>query len=282
MLGRALHARLDGVPVDGGLLVEGARHGAVVRRRRRTAAVVAATAAVLLVPGGVIAANGVRDDADQVAAASGEVLLRADDAGPRATAPAPTASTAPSTAPSTGSPMAAGPGSIPSPLLDASALPVPMVLGYSLPTVNVPIVPGQVCNLGLPGLTPMDGQVESWSEDESNRVDQQSLRVVVTRWGPGESVDAFAEAAQDAGACRFQDEGDLTAWQPGVGQEGLQRARSAEGLDYGAALLRTGDLLVGVELAGVAGAPGLLAGSAIVAETVARRLTAEGAVGAER
>lgn len=312
-LGRALHARLDGSPVDSGLLLEGARQGAVDRRRRRRAALVVGAAAALLVPVGVMTAQGLQGDRGPVTAGAGDVLLREDDRGaepggtpsggpsgtasddplpggsePTAPASGPTGATGgtleePTTASGpTGSVLGAMPGSIPSPLLEPEDLPVPMVLELSIATVKLPTLPGQACNEDRPGLEPFDGQIESWAEDFGNSRDQQSVNVSVTRWAPGDAAMAFDEVEQDTGRCRFQDEGDVLSWQPSTGQEGLQRNREYEGLDFAAALLRSGDLLVGVELVGADGTEGLQEGSADVAESVALRLEAAGAVGPER
>ena len=178
--------------------------------------------------------------------------------------------------------LGAGPGSFPSPLVEPEDLPAPMVLQFSIATVKLPSLPGQACNEDLPGLVPFDGQVESWAEDLGNSLDQQSVDVSVTRWAPGESVRAFDEVEQDTGRCRFQDEGDVLQWLPSTGQEGLQRNREYEGLDFSASLLRTGDLLVGVEIVGADGTEGLQEGSAALAEAVAVRLDEAGAVGPER
>jgi hypothetical protein len=156
-----------------------------------------------------------------------------------------------------------------------------MEFEFSMTTAKIPSLPGQVCNEGRPGLAPVDGQTESWAEEGDSR-DQQSVSVSVTRWAPGESAPAFDEVEQDTGRCRFQDEGEVLAWRPTNGQEGLQRNREYEGLDFSASLLRTGDLLVGVELVGPDGTEALQEGSAAVAEAVALRLDDAGAVGPER
>ncbi len=313
LLGLALHARLDGTAVDEGSLLEGARQGAKTRRRRRRAALVVAAAAVLLVPAGVIAAQGMQRDVGSVTADAGDVLLREGDhqpqpGGTQSDEPQATASddplrpgSEPSSAasgatgptggagaeePTTptgqdGSLLTAGPGSIPAPLVEPEDLPVPMELEFSMTTAKIPSLPGQVCNENRPGLAPFDGQTESWAE-EGDSPDQQSVSVSVTRWAPGESALAFDEVQQDTGRCRFQDEGEVVTWHPSHGQEGLQRSREYQGLDFSASLLRTGDLLVGVELVGPDGTEDLQEGSADVAEAVALRLDEAGAVGPER
>ncbi len=273
-LTRALHQGLDEADVDPDL-VPGARVRARRLRRRRSAGVAAVVALTVGLPLGAT----VLRDPTSVPAAPAALVTTAErpQPTPTRTEPSTTAAPPPATAPvvdleglgpnrsAWDIPLAA--------LTQREDLPVPLV-PYDLfePTYrNVPVVMGQECG-ELPGLQPAAAAMSTWLEDPSGPRSQLTVTTQITGFSRGDGPQAFAEALQDEGRCRWSGQGATSTFSPAVGDQGLIRTRDDGADPESAAVLRVGDLLVGVQAYGTSAGVDNTALARSAAEKVAQRV----------
>lgn len=281
---RRLHAVLDeglrADQVDVVTLLEGARVGARRVRRRRRAVAGAVMVVAVAVP---VGAAGVwtwqeRDDDRVGVAASGpdaqtSVTLTPDPTQtPDPTRPAPPA---PEVDPSSLAPQEVA-YEVP---LDALAAPADaprdvQTLFDPSQERDVPVVYGQVCDPLHPGTTPIAGALSMLAEDNSNRLDQLQISTNVTGFSRGQGEAAFGEALDDTGRCRWIDEATASSYTDASGRPGFTRTppRGDEPVPRAQTVVQAGDVLVGVEVADVAGGVDVAALSKSLASLVADRL----------
>lgn len=275
-LAAALHQGLDGAGVDPARLVHMARVRSRRLRRRRSAGMAACVALALVLPlGAALLQDPTSAPAAPAALASTAklpqpLLSRAET--PTTAAPPP--ATAPVVDPeglepnrsSWDIPLAA--------LTRQEDLPVPLVADDMFePTYrDVPVVMGQECSGELPGLEPAAAAASTWLENPSGPRAQLTVSTQVTGFSRGDGPQAFTEALQDLGRCRWSGNGTISTFSPGVGQQGLSRTRDDGADRESAALLLVGDLLVGVQVYGTSADVDNAALSRSAAEKVAQRL----------
>ncbi|WP_432497445.1 hypothetical protein [Kineococcus auxinigenes] len=249
--------------VDESALTTGTRTRIRIRHRRRRAtwavATLAALAAVPLtvqvLPDGAVRTR-------PAASPTASPTQRSTGAPPTLAAPTPAASTPAVTTPAVTTPAVpstplpttapADPGAVAYAVPDlpglVAALPAGQVLLLDLGQyAKNPTVAGQRC-----GETPLDppqiaGRQWGWAQEDSNRLDQTSVEVVVTGWAPGTGPEAFAHlVANDSPTCGFSE--DLTRTTvdvPGADETWAARWES-NGTPVTAGAARVGDLVVGV------------------------------------
>jgi hypothetical protein len=161
-------------------------------------------------------------------------------------------------------------------LVPDAVLPTADDLGFGRELVNdlgqyadVPVVQGQECNQGLPGLVPDGGRTASYFDPGDPGAG--SVDVTVTVFAAGTGPAALTEAATDAGRCRWVDQ--VTS--PGGPWDDPTRF-VVQGEDvFGAPVLRavarSGDVLVGVEVVDVRGADQAQADAQRLADLVRER-----------
>ncbi len=113
-----------------------------------------------------------------------------------------------------------------------------------------PTVPGQSCN--GPSSAAVAGRQWMWAEEDSNRLDQTSVSLVVTGWPTGTGPAAFADVRQDDGPCSWLDdvpvEVDVHVPSGDEDWAGVRASPTGDGSEVLLGAARTGDLVVGVEV----------------------------------
>jgi len=66
-----------------------------------------------------------------------------------------------------------------------------------------PTVMGQACGSPTDPDESVAGRAWMWAEEESNRLDQYSVDLVLTGWAPGASAREMERVAENTGDCRF-------------------------------------------------------------------------------
>jgi hypothetical protein len=207
------------------------------RRRRRQVATASGAAAAVLVAGGLTWTLRPGPDTAQVAQ-------------PPATSTTTTA--APPAAVVT-------PPPVDRTLVPDEVLPTAEDVGFGRELVNdlgqyadVPVVDGQECNQGLPGLAPDGGRAAGYFDPADPGAG--SVDVTVTVFAAGTGPDAFTEAITDTGRCRWVD--DVTSrsapWDDAA--RFVVQGEDVFGAPVLRAVARSGDVLVGVEVVDVRGA----------------------------
>ena len=83
-------------------------------------------------------------------------------------------------------------------------LPVTMVELYDSGQYRgQPTVMGQACGSPTDPDESVAGRAWMWAEEESNRLDQYSVDLVLTGWAPGASAREMERVAENTGDCRF-------------------------------------------------------------------------------
>lgn len=137
---------------------------------------------------------------------------------------------------------------------------------------DVAVVSGQQCNLGLPGLAPVGGRSVSYFDESSSAAG--SVELAVTVFAAGEGGQALGELADDTGRCRWVDQVVPTGdgW---VSPERLAvRGEDVFGAPVVRAVVRSGDVLVGVQVVDGRGAEQAQADAQRLADLVAERARA--------
>lgn len=137
---------------------------------------------------------------------------------------------------------------------------------------DVAVVSGQQCNLGLPGLAPVGGRSVSYFDETSSAAG--SVDLAVTVFAPGEGGQALGVLADDTGRCRWVDQVAPTGdgW---VSPERLAvRGEDVFGAPVVRAVVRSGDVLVGVQVVDGRGAEQAQADAQRLADLVAERVRA--------
>lgn len=262
-LGAALEHGLD-EPVEVTGLLAGARTGARrIRRRRRAGVAVLAVLAAAAVPSG-LDALGPHEQAAQVASApttpEPEVLATPSTPTNATTPPTPEPSVVAKPPVRSGDDPAAGTATpwstdvaydIPdSVAFAADELPASLELHLDLGQYSrLPTVMGQSCqDPSIGGAEPVAGRAWSWSQGASDSLHEVTVDLVVTGWREGTGPEAFTAMVEDTGSCRWmepqhaQPPGELTA----AGDDAWVAEASSNGLAWGRAAVRQGDVLVGV------------------------------------
>lgn len=282
-LSSALRTGLAAAEVDLGPVVHGARIRAQRTRRRRVAAVGVAAALAIAVPVGAVGWATIGADDDRPSVVDGAAQpdpTQPTEAEPTEAEPTePVGPAAPEVDTSTLGPTQNAYAIPEQVLLRPEDLPVPVVELGRLTSRNAVVVPGQACG-GAPGLEPAAGLSQQVAEENSNDFGQLAVSVQVTGWSRGVGDAAFAEVQDDSGRCRWLDPVDQSVGSAASGRQELTLTRANGGLRFWVALVQVEDLLVAVEVAGpVDGGPDRAELTRGLAQTVADRLVAAGAVG---
>lgn len=236
------------------------------RRRRRQAVVAGGAVAAVLVAGGLTWSLGPGPDAGGVAAP-----------------PSPSASAEPSAVVTQVQPPA------PTSAVDVDRTVVPDEVGLDVSElretyaqnldltqqgeVHTPPVSGQMCNQGLPGLSSVGGRMWSFSDPASETAGSVSVNVTV--FGPGLGGEAVQEVRGDTGQCRWLGGRDRSTqpWAAG-GDRVLHEDTEVFGMARYQAVVRSGDVLVGVDVIDERGAEQAQADAQRLADLVAERARA--------
>ena len=260
LLGGALSEDVER-PVDTARLTAGARRGARrIRRRRGAGVAVLAVLALASVPAGqqLLETPPASMDVASTPAPSTEpeILLRTaepDDAGTLQTeSPATPEPARPSDPSSADEPVQlislAAPEEVPDDaVLPAEAFDRPLDLLNDLGNYpKVPTVAGQEC--GDSGPFPTTGRSWMWAEENSNRLDQLQVDVVVTGWAGGGGTAAIQEVASNEGGCRFTDPVTPRTSVAEIGDGRWAGTQTVNGLDKGFAVTQLGDVLIAVSV----------------------------------
>ncbi|MCI2237003.1 hypothetical protein MO973_41145 [Paenibacillus sp. TRM 82003] len=239
-----------------------------LHRRRRVTWAVATLAALAAVPLTVQALpDGAVRTRPAASATATEPEPTAATADPTASTPTATPRGTPATAP--GVPMTPLPAApLPATPLPTTAPADPDAVAYDVPDLpglvaalpagqvllldlgqyaKNPTVSGQACGGSEIEPPQIAGRQWGYAEEDSNRLDQTSVDVVVTGWAPGTGPGAFGHlVANDSRTCGFSD--DLTRRTvdvPGADETWAARWQT-DGTPVTAGAARAGDLVVGV------------------------------------
>ena len=256
LLGGALSEDVER-PVDTARLTAGARRGARrIRRRRGAGVAVLAVLALASVPAGQQlletppASMDVASTPDPTTEPDAGIMLR--EAEPDPTDSGPTEPTRPSDPPSSGEPVQLISLAAPQEFPDDAALPAdafdrPLVLLSDLGNyAKVPTVGGQECSDSGP--FPSAGRSWMWAEENSNRLDQLQVDVVVTGWAGGGGSTAIQQVASNEGGCRFTDPVSGKSPAAEIGDGRWAGTQTVNGLDKGYAVTQLGDVLIAVSV----------------------------------
>ncbi|WP_298804691.1 hypothetical protein [uncultured Pseudokineococcus sp.] len=115
-----------------------------------------------------------------------------------------------------------------------------------------PTVPGQSCNGGSSSPRSVAGRQWMWAEEDSNRLDQTTVGLVVTGWPEGGGPSAFADVVEDDGPCAWYDDvpspADVAVPSADEAWAGVRRSPVGDGSVILLGAARTGDLVVGVQV----------------------------------
>ena len=154
--------------------------------------------------------------------------------------------------------------------------PVPVVAMYDGGDYRFqPTVPGQACG-SRTSPRPVAAQQWSWSEENSNRLDQLSVSLVVSGWAPGTTTARFADIRQGDGICHWLDDPSPVATAGMPGDQAWAASFVSNGYASGRAAIRVGDVIVGVEVFDPAGRAASVALAKELAGVVAQRVSASG------
>lgn len=237
-------ARLDDEHVDLPRLLQDTRRKAHRARTRRRVALAtscaASVAAVVAVPTGLVrlqAAGGARRPASSSPTGS-------------ATMAPTTRSTTPAPRPSPGD----RPENVAYPIPDGvgftkADFPTPLLQVFDVGQYKLePTVPGQSCqDPGTTGAAPVAGRQWNWAEEESNRP-QLSVALVVTGWAAGTGHARFEDVVRDSGTCRWFAAQAPASTQGMSADDAWAGSNTTAGQSFAHALVRVGDVLVGVEV----------------------------------
>ena len=110
-----------------------------------------------------------------------------------------------------------------------------------------PTVSGQGCG-GSHSPMPVAARQWGFAEENSNRLDQLSVNVVVSGWRPGTTAARFADIRQNDGVCRFSGRTTTVSTAGLPGDEAWAATLVENGYPSGRAAIRVGDVIVSVEV----------------------------------
>jgi hypothetical protein len=128
-------------------------------------------------------------------------------------------------------------------------LPPGLVLADQTAHNGLPIVAGEVCEANG---TPASPAGRQWTWQTKNKADGLSVRLVVTHWTPGTAARPFDDLVQSTGSCTWPVPQTVQKFTDARGLSSSDETWSAgstrSGVDYGRAVIRTGDWIAGVEV----------------------------------
>lgn len=296
LLQDALRDRLGTSPVDvTALLGRTRRRARQARVRRRVTLAAACTASVgtaaVIAPGAVARLQAVNGTASVASAPEPTPGGRRSPV-TLTTTPSPTSSASPSPTPVPTPVPTPGPTADPEqrrvyaegvayPIPDTVAFrqsdfPRPLtVFGFDSGQYRLqPTVPGQSCqDPSLHGVDPVAGRQWSWSEKSSSAW-PLTVDLVVTGWAAGTGPARFQDVLHDRGKCRWLVPQRAAFLDTPTGDDSWAGSQVSNGLTAGHALVRIGDVLVGVEVYDPAGRAAALTLAERLARTAAGRVQA--------
>ncbi|MEJ5887830.1 hypothetical protein WDZ16_05075 [Pseudokineococcus marinus] len=115
-----------------------------------------------------------------------------------------------------------------------------------------PTVPGQSCNGGSSSPRSVAGRQWMWAEEDSDRLDQTTVELVVTGWPEGGGAAAFADVVEDDGHCTWYDDvpspADVAVPSADEAWAGVRQSPVGDGSTVLLGAARAGDLVVGVQV----------------------------------